>query len=191
MSFCDVPSYRLLEPLCFDTPLVLLDARISCFLDARRLRAIFSALARGSSVRGWSNAALFGGAHQDLFTVITEVSGTASAILSPWELPLQDLNASSFNSSLSVRGLDLDASLDLVLPLTSSATYRILLKEEVIDYLPKEGDVCLLLAFLKSSSASSCLAVSSMGRPSFCLLYYSITVANSRANSLPYSISSS
>jgi hypothetical protein len=124
--------------------------------------------------------------------VITEVSGTASTMLSPpWELPLQDLNASSFSSSLSVSGLDLDASLDLVLPLTSSATYRSLLTEDVIDYLPKEGDVCLLLAPLKSSSASSCLAVSSMGRPSLCRLYYSITVANSRANSSPYSISSS
>jgi hypothetical protein len=125
--------------------------------------------------------------------VITEVSGTASTMLSPpWELsPLQDLNASSFISSSPVSGLDLDASLDYVLPLTSSATYLSLLTEDVIDYLPKEGDVCLLLTPLKSSRASSCLAVNSMGKPSRCRLYCSITAANSKANSSPYSISSS
>ena len=117
-------SCRLLEPLTLDCPLFLLDARISCRLDERRVNANFSALISGSFVRGYSNAALFGGAHHDRLTVITEVSGAATTTLSPpWELsPLHDLKVSSLISSSLSRDLVLDVTLDYVFFFASSAT---------------------------------------------------------------------
>jgi hypothetical protein len=83
---------------------------------------------------------------------------------------LQDLNASSLTYFSAVNGPDVDSSLDYALPLTSSATYRSTHTENVADYLPNKGEIRLFLVPLMSSSASSCLAVNLMGRPSRCVL---------------------